>query len=155
MKPRTPPSPKGYGGQARITSKRNALLAKIHIAKKELCLDDGLYREILWDEFGVETAADLSDAELGRLVERFEKKGWKSVGSRQSAVGKGQSANRQAEALKERVGQAVVGTELTELRLRGLVRRICGVDDLKWCGDAVRLKRLLAALGNMKERGDI
>lgn len=112
------------------------MLAKVHIAKKDLCLDDALYRDILNIEFGVDSAAELSNRELEQLVAHFETKGWRAkTGSR-----------TQVEALKERIGQELLHSEFTERRLRGLVRKICSVDDLRFCHDARRLKRLLAAI---------
>ena len=125
-------------------SVRNALLAKVHIAKKELLHnDDVLYRGILRDEFGVGSAAELNNRELGHLMDWFEAKGWRpSVKSPQAPFAKG----GQIEALKERIGQELLHSLFTERRLRGLVRKICGVDDLRFCRDAVSLKRLLAAV---------
>ena len=120
---------------------RRALLAKAHIAKKDLCLDDALYRDILKAEFGVDSAAELSNRELEQLVARFEVKGWRAKsGSR-----------TQVEALKERIGQELLHSEFTERRLRGLVRKICSVDDLRFCHDARRLKRLLAVIRRIND----
>ncbi len=115
---------------------RNALLAKAHIAKKELCLADELYRAIIFDEFGVKSAANLSNRELKQLIARFETKGFRPKNGPQD----------QAEALKERIGQELIGTDLTERRFRGLVRKVCNVDDVRFCRDVRQLKRLLAVL---------
>jgi len=52
------------------------LLAKIHIAKKELGLDEGLYREILSSEFGVRSSKDLDNARALKLIRYFREKGW-------------------------------------------------------------------------------
>lgn len=143
---------------------RRAMLAKIHIAKKELGLDDELYRVILEDEFGVKSAAYLSVKEMERLVQRFITKGWKgksrqdrpatmTAGKQDRQESKGKNTEQQVEKLKERIGQELVGSELTEQRMRGLVRKICGVDDLKWCGDARRLKQLLAVISRIIDEG--
>jgi transposase len=137
---------------------RRAMLAKVHIAKKELGMDDAVYRVILQDEFGVDSSARLSIGELERLVGRFESKGWKSqktTADRRPRTAENKQQQWQVEALKERIGQEVANSDLTELRFRGLVRKICGVDDLQWCGDAVRLKQLLAVIGRMKDAGEI
>jgi len=120
---------------------RNVLLAKVHIAKKDLCLDDVLYRDILKTEFGVGSAADLSNDELEQLVVRFETRGWRAKSGSRSQVA----------ALKERVDQELAGSEITGRRLRGLVRKICRVDDLRFCHDARRLKRLLAVIGRIND----
>jgi phage gp16-like protein len=136
-----------------MSSIRRALLAKIHIAIKDMGIDDELYRLILQEEFGAKSAAELGNRQLEQLVERFERKGWKP--RRQSADDGRQQKTGQADALKEKVGQILLHSDFDEVRLRGLVRKICGVDHLEWCGDAVRLKKLLAVIGRMMDRGDI
>jgi phage gp16-like protein len=126
-------------------------LAKVHIAIKDLGIDDDLYRFILREEFGVESSTALSTRELEQLVARFESKGWRP----QSAKGKERGAEAQVEALREKAGQMVLHTDMTLKRWRALVKSICGVEDLRWCGEAVKLKRLLVVVGNMIDRGDI
>ena len=135
-------SKKQSNAKPKNTSLRRALLAKVHIAKKELGLDDDLYRIILSDEFGVESAKNLSNAELGQLINRFETKGWRPRTGTKSQV----------EALKERIGQEILYSNFTERRMRGLVRKICKVDDLRFCHDARALKRLLAALRGILDK---
>ena len=61
-------------------------LAKIHIAKKELGLDDATYRRILWDRYERESAAELSDSESADLIELFREKGWRTVTTRQRGL---------------------------------------------------------------------
>jgi len=53
------------------------LLAKIHIAKKELGLDDETYREVLSSEFGVWSSKDLNNEKALKLIRIFKNKGWK------------------------------------------------------------------------------
>jgi len=52
------------------------LLAKIHIAKKELALDEETYREMLNSQFGVRSSASLDNTKALRLIRYFEEKGW-------------------------------------------------------------------------------
>lgn len=52
------------------------LLAKIHVAKKELALDDETYREILHAEFGVQSSKFLDNSQALKLIHIFKKKGW-------------------------------------------------------------------------------
>ena len=47
---------------------RNATLAKIHIAKKDLALDDDVYREILWTVARVRSARDLDAHGRERII---------------------------------------------------------------------------------------
>jgi phage gp16-like protein len=61
-------------------------LAKIHIAKQELGLDDATYRAILRERFGRDSAADLSDVQAASLIELFREKGWRPVTLRQRSL---------------------------------------------------------------------
>jgi phage gp16-like protein len=58
--------------------KRNDL-AKIHIAKKELGLDEDTYRGILWDRYQHDSAAELSDRQAADLIALFREKGWRPI----------------------------------------------------------------------------
>jgi phage gp16-like protein len=130
----------------RLERQRRGLLAKVHIAKKDLALLDDDYRGILQEEFGVTTAKALTVGELQSLVRRFESKGWRGK-ARYAAGGAGQ-----AEALRERAEGLAAEAGLEGNRLRGLLVRICGVERLEWCQDVYRLKRLLAAMNKIKGR---
>jgi hypothetical protein len=52
------------------------LLAKIHIAKKELALDEETYREILSLNFKVQSSKFLNNNQAVKLVNYFKNKGW-------------------------------------------------------------------------------
>jgi len=52
-------------------------LAKIHIGKQALRLDEATYRGILWDRYHCESAAELSDRQAADLIELFHDKGWR------------------------------------------------------------------------------
>lgn len=53
-----------------------AMLAKVHIAKKELALSDESYRAILFRITGRESSADCSEGQLERLLGEFKRLGW-------------------------------------------------------------------------------
>jgi phage gp16-like protein len=61
-------------------------LAKIHIAKKDLGLDDATYRGMLWDRYHRESAAELSDRQAADLIELFHEKGWRPASFRQRSL---------------------------------------------------------------------
>ena len=133
---------------------RRVLLAKVHIAKKDLGVDEDVYRMILREEFGVDSAADLANRELEQLVVRFESRGWKAKSgqaSRQGGTHTGDKVRGQVDALKERIGQELLHSELNEKRLRGLVRKVCKADDLRFCHNAGDLKRLLAIIRRIND----
>ena len=52
-------------------------LARIHIAIKELGLDQATYRGVLRDRYRKESAAQLSSLQVEDLLELFRQKGWR------------------------------------------------------------------------------
>ena len=125
---------------------RKTLLAKVHIAKKELALPDGDYRAILEYEFNKRSAADLTILELEYLVDYFRSHGWQP---RPGADPRLVTVN-QLEALRVRARAIAAQIENGERRLRGLTWSQCGVEDIRWCRSAKLLKRLLAALEKIR-----
>lgn len=53
-----------------------ALLAKVHIAKKDLVLPDETYRDILVRITGWESSRDCSERQLEQLLAEFKRLGW-------------------------------------------------------------------------------
>ncbi len=76
-------------------SNRRSLIAQIHIAKKDLGLDDGTYRHALKQATGKASCRDMGMMELHKAVQWFKDHGWKpktnkrqySPPSRQRAAG--------------------------------------------------------------------
>lgn len=68
---------------------RKAMLAKVHIAKKNLGMDDATYRELLGNNFNVTSSADLSNDGLHRLVLYLVGLGFTPTGKGGSARPKG------------------------------------------------------------------
>lgn len=67
------------------TQLRNAELAQIHVAKKQLGLDDDTYRAILWTVGRVRSAGDLDWTGRKALLEHFRAKGWKPAPPKKKA----------------------------------------------------------------------
>lgn len=55
----------------------SALLAKIHIAKKQLGLDDDIYRETLHRLTGKSSSAGMTESEQMKVLDHFRKAGFK------------------------------------------------------------------------------
>lgn len=74
-------------------STKKILMAKIHIAKKDLGLDDDTYRDVLWRVTGKRSCKDMTIAQLQDVVKDMEKSGFKPKaapkhGKKPSVVGK-------------------------------------------------------------------
>jgi phage gp16-like protein len=132
--------------------RRRALLAKIHIAAKELGMRAADYRALLMGEFGMPSAADLSVEEMERLVEHLAARGWRPLPGPPGRFGPSVSKRRkQAFALQARARQVFSQLYDTDgRRLEGLCEKICGRKDLSSCLDIVKLRRLLAVLEGIR-----
>ena len=117
---------------------RRAMLAKVHIAKKELGLKQHEYAAIL-EGYNVPSAADLSFKDLDELIKFFKFLGWQS------------KPNAQIKVLQQRVRDAILTIQNGENRLTGLIKKICGVERLEWCRSVTALERLLAVMTKISE----
>lgn len=59
-----------------INSSRNVMIAKIHLAKNQLGLDDDTYRSIINQTVGKDSAAKCTDKQLIKVIEAIKAKGW-------------------------------------------------------------------------------
>lgn len=128
---------------------RKALLAKVHIARTQLCIQEDDYRDIIEAHApGKRSARELNINQLKNVIRYFESKGFKARGQKSEV-------RSQTTALKIRA-RGLLDKALAEGLVNsasGLVKKICGVDDLSWCKDAGKLKRLLAVLDSIIEDG--
>jgi hypothetical protein len=126
---------------------RRGLLAKIHVAKKQMGLNAGEYEMIL-KSFKVCTAADMTLVQLENMVKLLKHYGFKPCKSRNFRE---EQSPEQFAALRRRCVDLAKEIPNGEKRLAGLALKICGVSTLTWCKDAGKLERLLAVLGKIKE----
>lgn len=56
---------------------RNIMIAKIHLAKNQLGLDDDTYRSIIRQAVGKDSSSKCTDKQLIKVVEALKAKGWK------------------------------------------------------------------------------
>ncbi len=148
---------------------RRAMLAKIHLARKEMRLDEGDYRDILRRSAGHASAADCSDAELARALDEFKRLGWKGAPirgrrptlvvvdnpeappPRPASAGADHPTARKARALWISLHQLGVVRDAGEHALEAFARRQLQVEKLQWA-DQARVYRLIEALKAMAER---
>jgi phage gp16-like protein len=62
-----------------LTTGRAAMLAKVHVAKKQLGLDDAAYRDVVTRITGTDSSAAASDAALHRLLAEFARLGFRAT----------------------------------------------------------------------------
>lgn len=152
---------------------RRAMLAKVHLAKKELGLAEADYRAVLYRVTQHESAAALSDAQLEAVIGEFKRLGWqqksRSVPSSGSDLKAGRAvqsgsripgatarpadhpAARKARSLWISLAQLGVVRDSREAALEAFARRQLGVERLQWA-DQGQVYKLTEALKAMAER---
>jgi len=116
-------------------------LAKIHIGKTQLALDDDTYRAMLRRVGGVESAKDLTVEGATKVLKHMERSGFKPKASakrRPRVAGPRTAQLGKIEALLKDAGRSWE-------YVNGMVKRICKVDAIEFCDD-VMLGKLIAAL---------
>lgn len=110
-----------------------AQLAKIHIAKKELGLADGVYRHILFAQTGKDSSKDLSERQAEKVIRHFKSLGWKPRRSRKGRPLASDPQSRKIRALWITLHKMGVVKNSSERALGRYVKRMTGRDDLRWC----------------------
>lgn len=112
---------------------RKSELAKIHIAKADLRLTQGDYESLLWTVCRVRTAADLDWTGRKKLLDHFQKLGWKPKRHRKLAQG---ATARKIRSLWLQLRDIGVLENPDEAALLAYVKRMTDVDRLEWLNDA-------------------
>ena len=120
---------------------RKRLLAQIHAAKEALAWSDVQYRLMLSAAFNVPTATALNNEQLKVIVNYFRRQGWEP---------KSKKISRQVNMLQKRALEFTAQIPGGEKGVSALCLKLCGVQKIQWCKDAGKLKRLLAAMGNIR-----
>ena len=139
---------KGEPSQDTQRRERNGLLAKIHVAKKQLGLTDDQYEAVLRG-FKVTSARELTIPQLEDLVKYFRRLGFRPIRARWLKPPDARPSDDQVIALWKRAREIAADIDGGTVRLQGLVKKICGVEVLEWCRDEDKLERLLKVLGEI------
>ena len=132
-----------------VSREKRAMLCKVHIARKDLALDEDSYRAVLERITGKRSAAQLRQAELHDVIEEFKRLGWKAKKTGPKRAGKraladgGQAAKIRALWLDlYHLGEL---RDPSEEALAGFVARVTGVEALQWV-DGDQADRVIKAL---------
>ena len=129
-----------------VKTNRQRDLAKIHIAKKQLGLDDGTYREMLMQVAGVESAADLNAIGRSNVLAHMSRAGF-SASRRRGYPGRPRNMDRggsRAGQLKKIEALLTVGEKPWNYA-HALAKRICKADRIEWVTDG-ELYKIITAL---------
>lgn len=121
---------------------RSANLAKIHIAKKQLGMDDATYRAMLQLHGGVSSSKDLTPLGAAKVLQHLEQAGFKP-----KAPNKGKRPNPPANrrALISKIEAQLADAGRPWAYVDSMAQKMFKVSKVAWL-DAVQLGKVVAAL---------
>ena len=132
--------------------KKQKEIRLIQIAKRQLNMDDDVYRGLLQEIGGVDSSTKLDAAGRGRLMDRFARLGFVSTARAKRAATGSMNAAPDRAGLLGKIDALLLSQGRDRRYIEpGMVRRICKVDALSFC-DAEQLRKLVAALEYDKRR---
>jgi len=125
-------------------STRNLQLSKIHIAKKDLGLDDETYRALLARVAGVRSAKDLNPRQIGAVLAEFSRLGWKSAPAKKHGR-KAPAAAPDRVKLVGKIEAFLAEAKRSWAYADGMAMRMFKVERVEWL-DPGQLQKMVAAL---------
>jgi phage gp16-like protein len=124
-------------------------LAKIHIAKKQLGLDDDLYRDAMFMVVGKRSAKEMTEPERVRVLKHFESCGFKPA----SNAGSKARFNGPAAAMAKKINAlwlsgwnlGVIDTPSTSA-MEKFISRQTGIAKVQWLADHAEARKVIEAL---------
>lgn len=134
---------------------RRAMIAKLHVARRDLGLTEDDYRAVLFRVTDRTSAKDCSDDELRDALEEFKRLGFRPLPARLTAPKAPRPADhpaaRKARALWISLAQLGAIENPSEAALEAFARRQLGVDRMQWANQALMYK-LVEGLKAIAER---
>lgn len=135
--------------RAKASTAKMALMAKIHIAKKELNLDDATYRDVLWRVTGKRSCTDMTIAQLQDVAKDMQNSGFKPKaapkhGKKPVVIGRRVNLMNKIEAM-------LADMSLHWNYAHGMADKMFGIKRLQWLNDS-QLYKLTQALSVHQQR---
>ena len=114
---------------------RNAELAQIHIAKKDLGLDDDTYRSMLFTVARVHSSKDLDFHGRKRVLAHMKARGWKNKPAAKAKSTRPLASDDQSKKIRAlwiELRDAGAVNDPSEAALAAYVRRMTKVSALQW-----------------------
>ncbi|PZO81626.1 MAG: GemA protein [Mesorhizobium amorphae] len=129
-------------------------LAAIHVAKKQLGLDDDTYRDLLERETGHRSAKGLTSAQQENVLAAMRRQGFtpKAPSTRSEQPFKGRFAGI-LQAYWISAYHLGLVRDRSDSALISFVRRQTGIDHMRWLRDAAEAARVIEALKGWMARG--
>ncbi|MCT4654381.1 MAG: regulatory protein GemA [Cohaesibacter sp.] len=127
-------------------------LAKIHIAKKDLGLDETAYRAILVRITGKDSSGNMSERQRRAVLAEFQRLGWKPKTGGKPRPGSNKPFVRLMYALAKNIGQSGYWELPYKDALRAFVKKETGIDNPEWL-TFQQASPVIEALKKIEQRG--
>lgn len=132
---------------------RGRLIKLVHVARRDLKLDEATYRMVLQLHGGADSSSAMSAAQLQRVLDHFKKAGFTVKAKPRTGAAKGAPRTALASHAEAKKARALwimlhrIGAvrDPSETALLAYARRQLGVDRMEWAGDMVPLIESLKA----------
>lgn len=132
----------------RASQNRRAMLGKVHIARKQLGMEEDDYRQIVFAQTGRMSLGDASEAQIAKVLDVLKSKGFKPLPSKKAAS---HPMALKARALWISLYHLGAVHNPSEQALEAFAKRQLGCDRLQWARQSDAF-RLIEALKSMATR---
>jgi len=134
---------------------RQRLIRLIHVAKRDLAMDDDTYRALLVTSTGHDSSSHLSDTELNKVLAHMKRRGFKvrHTTSKSKRTLAQSPQDKKIRALWLSLHKHGVIRDPSESALAAYVKRIAGVDALQWL-DIQQASQIIETLKQWQDRID-
>lgn len=135
--------------RAKVSTAKMALMAKVHIGKKELGLDDATYRDVLWRVTGKRSCKKMLIGELEAVIKDMESRGFTPKAAPKH--GKKPSVVSKREPLMGKIHAMLTDMGLHWNYAHGMADSMFKIKRLQWLNDS-QLYKLTQALSVHQQR---
>lgn len=133
-------------------SRRNTQLAKIHIARQQLGMDDESYRAMLQRVAGMRSAAALNPTQTAAVLAELQRMGFAPKPGPRNR-GKPHNMDTLAmPAMMRKVEALLADMALPWAYADGIAKQMFGIERCAWIRKESQLKALIAALHNRQKK---
>lgn len=122
--------------------KRKGLIAKIHVAKTQLNMEDDVYRSFLAEQTGCHSCAQMTLLQLQRVVTKMEQLGFKPT---RKNIGTKPLHKTDVSAMMNKLVTLLATSGKSWAYADGMAKRMFGKEQVNQL-DAMSLRKLIAAL---------
>lgn len=127
-------------------------LAQIHVAKAQLGLSEDDYRAILARTAGVSSAKELTDRNVGAVINEFRRLGFKPKAPKRAGR---QPNNLNREEMLHKIEAQLTDMGLSWSYAEAIARRQTGIAKLDWLKTEKQYKGVIAALDVEHQKRDL